>query len=228
MSKKSIAITVISMLLIVVMVLITWKFKVHYYLTSTAIIILSMIPMFSRFENMEKDARHLVIIAVMSAIAVASRVVFMPLPSIKPVIAIIMIAGFAFGPSSGFLCGSITAFVSNFFFSQGSWTPWQMFAWGVGGLIAGLLARFKYTNGTNRIISAILGFLVTFLIVGPILDTSSVLTMLAHPTIKKAIPIYIAGVPVNLTLAISTAVTLLILAGPMLKKLDRIKLKYDI
>ena len=194
-----------------------------YYLVATGIILLAMIPWFISYEKKNKDARSLIIIAVMSALAVASRVAFIATPSVKPVIAIIMIAGYAFGPIEGFLCGSITALVSNFFFSQGPWTPWQMFAWGLGGLVAGLF----YKVGEKRILSAILGFVTTMLIVGPVLDTSSVFMMLSKLTWKSVLGIYLAGVPVNLTLAISTAVTLFLLSGPMLRKLNRVKIKYN-
>lgn len=61
------------------------------------------------------------------------------LPQFKPVAAIVIISGVAFGGETGFLVGAITAFVSNFFFGQGPWTPWQMFSFGIIGFLAGIM-----------------------------------------------------------------------------------------
>ena len=68
------------------------------------------------------------------------RVLFAPIPDFKPVSAICILAGAVFGRRSGFLVGALAALVSNFFFGQGPWTPWQMYAWGLVGYLAGVLA----------------------------------------------------------------------------------------
>lgn len=102
---------------------------------------LSAIPFFLVFEKRKPQARELVPIAVMAAIAVVGRTVFaiVPLPNFKPCSAIIMITAVVFGPETGFLTGALTAFVSNFIFGQGPWTPWQMFTWGLLGFLTGLM-----------------------------------------------------------------------------------------
>ena len=99
-----------------------------YYLISTMIIIELMLPFFFRFEARRPQARELVILTVMAALAAVSRVAFSFSPFLKTITGIIMITGIAFGPEAGFLTGAVAAFASNFFFSQGPWTPWQMFA----------------------------------------------------------------------------------------------------
>ena len=38
------------------------------------------------------------------------------------------------------MVGALAALASNFFFGQGEWTPWQMYAWGLMGYLAGALA----------------------------------------------------------------------------------------
>ena len=76
-----------------------------------------MIPFFLAFEGRKPQARELVVIAVMSAIAVAGRVAI-PIPHFKAVFAFVMLAGIAFGPETGFMVGAITAFVSNFFYGN--------------------------------------------------------------------------------------------------------------
>ena len=107
-----------------------------YYLTSTLVIIEIIIPFLLAFESRRPQARELVVIAVLSALAVAARVAI-PIPNFKAIFAIIMLSGIAFGPEAGFLVGAVSAFASNFFYGQGAYTPWQMFAYGAGGMLAG-------------------------------------------------------------------------------------------
>ena len=71
--------------------------------------------------------------AVLCAIAVASRSAFFMLLQFKPVLALTIIVGVAFGGETGFLVGAVTMLVSNVLFSQGPWTPWQMFSMGIIG-----------------------------------------------------------------------------------------------
>ena len=103
----------------------------------------SAIPFILVFDKKKPQARELVPIAVMAAIAVVGRTVFeiIPLPNFKPCSAIIIITAVAFGPEAGFMTGALTAFVSNFIFGQGPWTPWQMFCWGMIGFVAGRLQK---------------------------------------------------------------------------------------
>ena len=98
-----------------------------------------MIPFAFAFENRKPKARELVIISSLCAIGVVGRTAFFMLPQFKPVAAIVIISGVAFGGETGFLVGAITAFVSNFFFGQGPWTPWQMFSFGIIGFLAGIM-----------------------------------------------------------------------------------------
>ncbi|MBQ0135581.1 MAG: ECF transporter S component [Oscillospiraceae bacterium] len=226
MSKKSLITILTTLILAPALIVLTWKFNIHYYITGTLMVILCMIPFFISFEDRKPEARELVVIAVLVALSVASRAAFIAVPMFKPVIGMIMIAGFAFGSQAGFLTGAMTALISNFIFGQGAWTPWQMFSWGLSGLIAGFLSKKGLVTGNGRVKEAISGFLIVLLVVGPALDTSSVLTMLAKPTLKSAWPFYVSGFPANISLAICTVLTLVFLSKPMLEKLNRIKLKY--
>ena len=106
-------------------------------------LVVCSVPFFARFERQKPRARELVPLAVMAALGVVGRTVFqiIPLPNFKPVSAIVIITGVAFGPEAGFMTGALTGFVSNFIFGQGPWTPWQMFCWGMIGFVAGRLQR---------------------------------------------------------------------------------------
>lgn len=194
-----------------------------YYLTSTLIIIETMLPFFLAFETRKPQARELVTLSVMCALAVVSRVVVL-IPGFKPITAVIMISGIAFGPEAGFLTGAVSAFASNFFFSQGPWTPWQMMAYGFGGFLAGLV--FHRRKHQNPVVLAVFGFLAIMLAVGPLLDCCTVFTTGSRLSWKYALTVFAAGITYNLKHALACAVTLLLFGRPLLQKLDRLKIKY--
>ena len=195
-----------------------------YYITGTLIIIELMIPFFMAFEGRKPQARELVVIAVMCAIAIAGRIAI-PIPNFKATFALIMLAGIAFGPEAGFMVGAITAFASNFFYGQGAYTPWQMFGYGAGGMLAG----FCFAKGRlpqKPLVMAVFGFLATILWVGPLLDCSHIFLMVSVINWDSIIAAFVSGFPVNLSQAICTVLVMLLFARPLLDKLDRIKVKY--
>ncbi len=198
-----------------------------YYLTGTLMTVFALVPFFLSFEHRKPQARELTVVAVLCAIAVASRLAFAWIPNFKPIFAVIMIAGFAFGQESGFLVGAVSAFASNLFFGQGLYTPWQMLAFGVAGLVAGLLRKQKVLLEKPWAMG-LTGFFTVFLAVGPLLDTCSVFLAANELNAKAVLGIYMAGVPVNLSQAVCTFLTLLLVGKPFLEKLDRIRVKYGV
>ncbi len=196
-----------------------------YYIIGVAVIVLTSIPFFLVFEQRRPQAREIVTLAVLCALAVASRVAFAAIPHFKPMMAMIMIAAIAYGPEAGFLVGALTGLASNFIFGQGPWTPWQMFAYGMGGFLAGGAYRLHLLP-RKRLPMAFLGFILIVCIVGPLLDTCSVFTIPAKISRATVGAIYLAGLPTNVIHGAATFVTLLLLGQPMLDKLDRLKLKY--
>ena len=195
-----------------------------YYLTSTLIIVELLIPFFMTFEGRKPQARELVVIAVMCALAVAARVAI-PIPNFKAIYGIIMIAGIAFGPQSGFLVGAVSALSSNFFLSQGPYTPWQMMAYGAGGMLTGFLFQ-KDRLPRKPVWMGIVGFLGVMFFVGPLLDTCTVFLAPISMNFKSIAAIYISGFTVNISQGISTFLVMFLLGKPLLEKLDRIKVKY--
>ena len=199
-----------------------------FYIVSILIIISSMLPFLLRFERKKAAARELVVLASMIAIGVAGRAAFYMVPQFKPMVAIAIISGVAFGCESGFTVGAMTAFVSNFIFGQGPWTPWQMEAAGLMGFFGGLLFCRKDGSLPKLVPLLIFGGLGTLLIYGPIVDTSTVFTVYAEPTWEQFTAAFASGFVLNLVHAAATLIFLLALARPMLKKLNRIKVKYGI
>lgn len=107
----------------------------------TLVVVLASIGVFfASYEASRPRLRDIMPTVVLAALAAAGRILFAPIPDFKPVSAIAIIAGVAFGRKSGFMVGALAALASNFFFGQGPWTPWQMYAWGLVGYGAGLLA----------------------------------------------------------------------------------------
>lgn len=223
--------TLISLLVFFLLIPVTAVLGVRlpgrsYYFTGTLLILELMIPFLAAFEGRKPQARELVIIAVMCAIAIAGRVAI-PIPHFKAVFAFVMLAGIAFGPETGFMVGAITAFVSNFFYGQGAYTPWQMFAYGAGGMAAGFCFGKDWLP-KNKVAMAIFGFFAVVLWVGPLLDASSLFLMITAINTNSAIAVFTAGFPANMANGVATALVLLLLGKPLLDKLDRIKIKYGI
>ncbi len=195
-----------------------------FYITGTLMVLELMIPFFMAFEGRKPQARELVVIAVMCALAIAARVAI-PLPHFKAIFAVIMLSGIAFGPEVGFMVGAISAFASNFFYGQGPFTPWQMMAYGAGGMLAGFLFA-KGRLERKPVVMALFGFFTVVLWVGPLMDLSSVFLTLSSITWKSAAIIMTSAFPINMVQGICTALVLLFLGRPLLNKLERIQIKY--
>jgi len=198
-----------------------------YYFISLLIILETMIPFLMLFEGRKPQARELVVISVLCTLGVAGRAAFFMLPQCKPVIALVIIAGVCFGGETGFLVGAVTGFVSNFFFGQGPFTPWQMFAFGIIGFFAGILFQKKFLQ-KNRLFLCLFGGLATLFLYGGIMNPAAILLSPVQPTIKMFLSAYLLGLPFDLIHAASTFLFLWFLAEPMIEKLERIKLKYGL
>ena len=199
----------------------------RYYFISLLILLECMLPFFLIFEGRKPQARELVLIAVLVALNVAGRAAFFMLPEFKPVVAMTILAGVAFGGETGFLVGAMTMLVSNMLFSQGPWTPWQMFAMGIIGWLAGILYR-KGVLRRSKLSLCIFGVIASTVVFGGIMNPASALMWSQTVNWKIIISYYITGIPVDLVRAAATFVFLWLGAEPMLEKLDRVKVKYGL
>ncbi len=201
----------------------------RYGLIAVLVLLECMTPFFLVFEGRKPQARELVVIAVLCAISVAGRAAFFMLPSFKPVMAMCIISGVALGGESGFLVGALSMLVSNLFFSQGPWTPWQMFAMGIIGFLAGVLFRKGLLRRTRGSL-CVFGALSAVFIYGGIMNPASLLIWAGSGSLswKTLLTYYVTGFPVDCVHAAATAFFLWVAAEPMLEKLDRIKVKYGL
>ncbi|MBE7059906.1 MAG: ATP-binding cassette domain-containing protein [Ruminococcaceae bacterium] len=198
-----------------------------YFLISVLILIETLFLFFALFESRKPGARELVLISVLCGIAVAGRAAFFMLPHFKPLAAVIIICGCLLGGETGFLIGAVSAFVSNFFYRQGPWTPWQMLTFGLLGLAAGIFIRLGLIR-KNKTDICIFGFFAVVLIYGGIMNPASVIMSMNGEEINigMIMSAYVTGFPLDLVHAGSTAVFLWFITDEFAEKLDRIKLKY--
>lgn len=199
-----------------------------YYLIMLLVLLECMIPFFLVFEGRKPQARELVIIAVLCAIGVAGRAVFIILPQFKPMVALTIVAGVALGGETGFLVGAVTMLASNALLRQGPWTPWQMFAAGIIGFLAGALFRMGWLRRT-RLSLCCFGAITTLVCYGGIMNFQSALQ--GSPGVLTPgviLSYYVTGFPMDCIHAAATWIFLWFGGEAMLEKLDRVKVKYDL
>ena len=230
LSKRTIVAS-ISILLFIPLTIFAGIFYMNdrqYNLVALLVLVECMLPFVLVFEGRKPKARELVTIAVLCAIGIAGRSLFFMLPQFKPILALTIIAGVAFGGETGFLVGAVTMLASNMLFSQGPWTPWQMFAMGIIGFLAGVLFKKGWLRRT-RVSLAVFGAFTAIIIYGGIMNPAAAFMVSAESiTLKTLFAYYITGLPMDLVHAFGTALFIMIAAEPMLEKMDRIKVKYGL
>ncbi len=223
----------ITMFLLFIMSIITILAGVYlfddrkYYFISFFILLYTCIPFIFVFSNEKGCIRKIVTLAVMCSVCIAGRGAFYMLPHFKPMAAVIIVSGICFGASAGFLTGAFSAFISNFFFGQGPWTPWQMFAFGLIGFFAGIV--FKNNNFKNKWSICAFGLVSVFILYGPIMNLSGCISVNGGGfSLAKLVVSFSAGFWFDFIHAVSTALFLFIGAPQLIQKIERLKLKYDI
>lgn len=195
----------------------------NYYYVSLGILLLGMFGFFAHFEQGRPSVLLLTMIAALCGLAIAGRIAFFFLPQMKPIAAIVILSGAAFGGEVGFITGAMSAFVSNFYFGQGSWTPFQMAALGLIGFLAGV---FFAGRKAGREVISLFGFVAVVVLYGGIVDINTVFFSSQQPTWELAAGIYLKALPFNLILGGSTAVFLFLLYRPVLQRIERVQRKY--
>lgn len=192
----------------------------NYIFVSLLVATLTVILFIAGFEKKEIGTRRMVIVSVMIALSVAGRFI----PFFKPVTALTVIAAIYLGSEAGFAVGAFSALLSNFYFGQGPWTSFQMLAWGLIGLIAGLLAD---PLRKSRVFLLSFGA-VSGIAFSALMDVWTVLWYNEGFNIALYFSALMTSAPYILLYAVSNFVFLYFLAKPFGDKLQRIKIKYGI
>lgn len=225
MKKIFLPLLVVLSLGLIVLWQILWADSTSWYIVAVALLLLSAVPFFARFERRAPTARELSLLAVLTALAVVSRAVFYLIPQVKPIAAVVIVAAVCLGPYSGYMVGAMAVLLSNFIFGQGIWTPFQMTALGLVGLLSGLVLNRKTSSPLKL---AITGFVLTTVVYGLVVDLSTVLMTVTQWNWQSVFAVYAAGIPFDLIFGASTAVFLFIFGIPLQKKISRIQNKYGL
>lgn len=196
----------------------------YYAYLSLCVALLSCLPLFYCFERKETSSMELIVLAVLTAISAMGRFVFAWLPAFKPVTAITVIVAIYLGKEAGFVVGSLSAVVSNMYFGQGPWTPFQMFAWGFLGFLAGLLMR---PLQKNRVLLCIYGALSGVLF-SAVMDVWTALWADGQFLLSRYLTVMVTALPVTFFYAVSNVIFLWLLARPIGEKLIRLQKKYGL
>ncbi len=184
---------------------------------SLGVTLLSLMLFAAGCDSRLGGSRRMVIASVMTALAVVGR--FIPL--FKPISALTIIAGIWLGGETGFLVGAMSALLSNIFFGQGPWTPFQMMAWGLIGLGAGLLSPLlRRSKAALLIYGGLTGVVYSF-----VMDLWTVIWSGAL-TPEGYTAALLTALPHTVLYALSNVLYLLLLARPFGEKLQRVKVKY--
>lgn len=221
--------SVLSLLLVplTIFIGIVYFGKKSYGVVSLLVLLECMAPFALIFEGRKPKARELVLIAALCALAVAGRAALFMLPGFKPVAALVILSGVAFGGETGFLVGAMSMLTSNVLFGQGPWTPFQMFAMGLIGFLAGVSFQ-KGLLRAGRAPLAIFGAVSVVLVYGGIMNPASAILYQPNLSLSVLKAYYLTGFPFDLVHAAATALFLWFGAEPMLAKLERVKRKYGL
>lgn len=192
----------------------------RHLLVSFLVALFTVLFFLTGFEKKQVGARRVVILSVMVALCVVGRFI----PFFKPVTAITMLSAIYLGSEAGFATGAFAALLSNFYFGQGPWTPFQMLAWGLIGLIAGLLSK---PLQKSRVLLLICGA-VSGILFSMVMDVWNLLWVYNTFDLRLYGGVLLTALPHTVLYTVSNLVFLWLMAKPFGEKLNRIKIKYGV
>ena len=192
----------------------------YYALVSFLMVVLALLLFLSGFERRELGTRRMILVSVMTALSVIGRL----LPLIKPITALTVLSALYLGKEAGFLVGAMSAVLSNFIMGQGPWTPFQMLAWGLIGLFAGIAAaplkRHRFLLYLYGILSGA-GYSM-------LLDVWTTVWTYKEFTLHEYAAALMTALPYTVLYAVSNLLFLMIFTKPIGEKLARIQKKYGL
>lgn len=200
-------------------------------LAMLVVVALVLALFFAGYEASRPGLRQIMPTLVLAALAAAGRILFGPIPDFKPVSAIAIIAGATLGRRNGFMVGALAALTSNFFFGQGMWTPWQMYAWGLVGYVGGALAHagaFDRADGTVRMPALMAYGFASGLLYGVVINAYDIIGFVQPLTWAGVVARLATAVPFDITHGLATCVFLAALYKPWCRRINRVVVKYGL
>jgi energy-coupling factor transport system substrate-specific component len=192
---------------------------------SMALLAIAIAGGFAWFERSRPPARIVAAVAALAALGIAGRVAFAPVPNLVATTDVALLAGYALGGGPGFAVGALSGLVSNFWFGQGPWTPWQMAGWGMVGIGGAVLAKLSGRR-LGRVQLALWAAFAGFAY-GALLDLSVMVSYGGEQSLDRYLALSARGIPFNVIHAAGNF-TLMLAAGPALvRMLDRYRDRFD-
>jgi energy-coupling factor transport system substrate-specific component len=203
----------------------TKEVKVSYSLIVTLSVLGLLFLSYFYFEKSSMGTKEIAIIGTLSAFAGVGRAAFAFMPGAQPTTFIVAVSGLVFGPYEGFLVGSTAAFISNIFLGQGPWSPWQMFGWGIVGLISGFIGKKKTSISSEwfAVICFGYGFLFNW-----IMNLWHVLGYINPLTLKSIMAAYMLGITFDVIHAVSNFIFCIVFYERFVRVLTRFKKRLEI
>src|SRR5882672_10685864 len=195
-----------------------------WQLASFVVLMGVLLAGFAWYERSRPPSQVVALVAALAALAIVGRIAFASFPNVKPTTDIVIFAGYALGGAPGFAVGALTALVSNFWFGQGPWTPWQMVGWGLCGILGAGLAVVRPRAGrfTLAVVCGLAG--VAY---GALLNFSLMATYGGDLSLQRFLALESRAVPFDAAHAISNA-GLALIAGPaMVRMLVRFRERFE-
>jgi hypothetical protein len=191
-----------------------------------AVLGLALAAGFGWYERAHPSSKVLALVATLAALAALGRVAFAPLPNVKPTTDIVLLSGFALGGPPGFAVGAVAALASNLVFGQGPWTPWQMGAWGLVGVIGAALGA-----ATGRRLGRVplaLACGAAGLLFGAILDFSTWVTFSGSHTLGGYLAFSGTSLSFNVAHAVGNVVFCLAFGPAFVRALLRFRERFEV
>ncbi len=179
---------------------------------------------FAWYERSRPPSQVVALVAALAALAIAGRIAFAAFPNVKPTTDIVILAGYALGAGPGFVVGALTALVSNLWFGQGPWTPWQMAGWGMCGIYGAILALSPRQIGRVTLAAAC-G--LAGLAYGALLNFSLMATYGGELSVQRFAALESRAIPFDLAHATGNVVFALIAGPAMLRMLVRFRERFE-
>jgi energy-coupling factor transport system substrate-specific component len=195
-----------------------------WQLMSFVILAVVLLGGFAWYERSRPPSQVVALVAALAALAIAGRIAFAAFPNVKPTTDIVVFAGYALGPAPGFAVGALAGLVSNFWFGQGPWTPWQMAGWGMCGLMGAGLA-LGVRNAGRLSLAAVCG--LAGIAYGVLLNFSLMATYGGDLSLERFLTLEARAIPFDLA-HVAGNVAFALLAGPaMVRMLTRFRQRFQ-